>query len=146
MATSQAQNLAAYIVEQFDNIETLKLQKLLYYCNAWSLALRDRAIFQDPIQAWRHGPVVKSIYGYHRQAPTVSEWPFGSASELKPEERELADAVIDLYGARSGWALRNLTHEEAPWRDAWDRCAEGEILNEPIEHDAMKVYYRSLIS
>ncbi|MNW41341.1 hypothetical protein D3C74_184760 [compost metagenome] len=140
-ATKTVHDLAAYLVSTLGPTETLKLQKLLYYCNAWSLALRNRPVFTDHIEAWKHGPVVSSIYPYHRRDASVSEWKWGNPEGLAPEDKEMADAILKLYGARSGWSLRNLTHDEAPWKDAWYNCGEGERFGEVISHEAMASFY-----
>ena len=43
-------------------VSPLRLQKLLYYCQGWSLALLGRPLFRQPIEAWMNGPVVKDVY------------------------------------------------------------------------------------
>lgn len=144
-ATQAANNLAALIVERLGSTETLKLQKLLYYCNAWSLAIRNRPMFTDATQAWQHGPVVASIYAQHRMLTSVDTWEFGDASQMSADDVAFADAVIDLYGARSGWALRNLTHSETPWIDAWKRCKQGAIKYEVITQDEISAYFKQTI-
>ena len=40
----------------------VQLQKLVYYSQAWSLAWDGAPLFHDKIEAWRHGPVCRSIY------------------------------------------------------------------------------------
>src|SRR5258708_4115865 len=45
-----------------DSITHLKLQKLVYYAQAWSLALRNKPLFDEDFVAWTHGPVVKSVW------------------------------------------------------------------------------------
>lgn len=144
-ATKIVHDLAAYLISSLGQTETLKLQKLLYYCNAWSLALRNRPVFTDQIEAWKHGPVISSIYPYHRRVASVSEWQWGNENDLPPDAKKMADAVLTLYGARSGWSLRNLTHDEAPWHDAWIRCDYGARPGEVISHEDMKTFYSSKI-
>lgn len=145
-ATQQANDLAALVVDRLGSTDTMKLQKLLYYCNAWSLVARGRPIYQDKTEAWKHGPVVPSIYAQHRTQASVSEWPSGDSNRLPQEDKSIANAVIDLYGARSGWALRNLTHAEDPWVNAWARCNQGEKLHEEITQDEIRTYYQSITS
>jgi|HubBroStandDraft_2_1064218.scaffolds.fasta_scaffold322050_2 uncharacterized phage-associated protein len=66
MATITASNLARYILSYFHEkgspINSLKLQKLIYYGQAWSLALYDKPIFTEPVEAWVHGPVIYSVF------------------------------------------------------------------------------------
>lgn len=147
-ATNEALNLAGLIYERLSKlapVETLKLQKLMYYCNAWSLALTDRPMFRDEIQAWKHGPVVASLYPYHRGAVLIGEWPHGSGVDVPKRDSELAQQVVEIYGGRTGWALRELTHTETPWRDAWLESEQGRVRGFEISHTTMRDYYRSLL-
>lgn len=144
-ATKAALDLAGLIHEKLSQaapVETLKLQKLMYYCNAWNLALRDEPMFLDEIQAWKHGPVVASLYGYHRGSVVIQTWAHGSGAEVPQENQALALEIIDLYGGRSGWALRELTHTEAPWQEAWNASDQGRVRGFEISHASMREYYK----
>ncbi len=58
-------DVAAYILEQYSAIPTMKLQKLIYYCQAWSLVWDEEPLFSEDIEAWANGPVVRSLYEAH---------------------------------------------------------------------------------
>jgi len=45
-----------------DSITHLKLQKLLYYAQAWCIVLSGKSLFEDDFEAWSHGPVLPGIY------------------------------------------------------------------------------------
>ena len=45
-----------------DSITNLKLQKLVYFAQRVSLALNNKALFQEEIQAWKHGSIVPELY------------------------------------------------------------------------------------
>lgn len=47
--------------EEPDYLTHLRLQKLLYYVQAWSMAMRSRPMFPERIEAWGHGPVVPNL-------------------------------------------------------------------------------------
>lgn len=145
MPTHEANNLAALIVQQLGGrVEALKLQKLMYYCNGWSLALRNKALFSDETQAWKHGPVIPSIYAQHRLMPSVESWSLGDPTALERDDRTFAEEVIDLYGAKSGWTLRQMTHAEDPWKNAWARCGYGANRGEVISKEEIRDYFESL--
>lgn len=147
--TRAAENVSAYIFQRLRKlgpVETLKLQKLMYYANAWSLADRESRLFDDPIQAWKHGPVVACLYPYHRGAVALSEWPLGDASQVDADTGKFIDGIVDTYGGLSGWALREMTHREKPWKDAWAGSKEGKILRVPLDDTVTAEYYRSLRS
>ena len=44
------------------NLNVLKLHKLLYYVQAWSLAYGNGRVFEEDFQAWVHGPVSRQIF------------------------------------------------------------------------------------
>ncbi|WP_394161644.1 Panacea domain-containing protein [Galactobacter valiniphilus] len=143
--SSKAANLAQLIFDKLSGaapLETIKLQKLMYYCQAWSWAIRNRGMFSDAVQAWKHGPVVASLYYEHRQLVVLpKEWEIGDAAAVPAADAELADAVLELYGGRSGWALRDLTHKEDPWVDAWAESNNGAKRGFEISTESMRDYY-----
>lgn len=51
-------DVAEYILEQHGEMTSMKLQKLVYYCQAWHLAWSDEPLFRESIEAWANGPVV----------------------------------------------------------------------------------------
>lgn len=143
--TKSVLDVAAYIFQRLRKlgpVEALKLQKLLYYCNAWSLAGRGYPLFQDEIQAWKHGPVIASIYPLHRGEVELRKWRVGCPEDLSQQDQELVDDIVDTYGGLSGWRLRNLTHQEAPWIEAWNEAQQGIILRVPIRQETIRDFYR----
>jgi uncharacterized phage-associated protein len=99
-------------------ISNLKLQKLLYYAQGFSVAVYgvDNPIFQEKVYAWKHGPVVKKVYnhyaGYKNGALPVEKTP-----SIEGGTREFLDEIYRVYGRFSAWALREMTHRESPWLD-----------------------------
>src|ERR1700730_11198286 len=82
-------------------ITTWKLQKLVYYSQAWSLVWDDKLLFGARIEAWANGPVVPQLYRLHRGTFRVSAWPDGDPSKLDNTERETIDAVLKTYADKS---------------------------------------------
>jgi uncharacterized phage-associated protein len=115
LGMARVDDVAADIVRRLKRIDTFKLQKLVYYSQAWHLVWEDEPLFQAPIEAWANGPVVPALYRQHRRMYRVSDWPSGDPSRLKPHEVTTIDAVVDFYGGRSGQELAELTHREDPW-------------------------------
>jgi uncharacterized phage-associated protein len=136
-------DVAAYILQKRGPMTAMKLQKLVYYSQAWGLVWDEKPIFPEEIQAWANGPVVFELYDRHRGVFRVSEWN-GDRTALDNSERETIDLVIDFYGKMSSQELSNLTHQEAPWRDARKGLRSGERGCREITHAAMAEYYGSL--
>jgi uncharacterized phage-associated protein len=125
-AKTTAQDVANYFIwrvnqddEYGENVTNLKLQKLLYYAQGFSLAWDSQPLFPEAIEAWAHGPVVRPLYFRYQSygsspIPTPDQFDPGSISA---DIQELLEEVYRVYGQYSAWGLRNLTHEEPPWRD-----------------------------
>ena len=127
-----------------DAITHLKLQKLVYYAQGFHLALYDKPLFDEAIEAWRHGPVVPALYREFRDfgdsvIPRVTE--FDADTVLTREQQGLLDEVNEVYGQFSGWKLRDMTHQEAPWKDA-----DARGTNATITHEALKDFFVTRIN
>lgn len=142
-------NLIQMIIQKLDikkgnSLETLKLQKLLYYCNGWNYALNnDELIFDDSLQAWAHGPVIPNVYHLHSGEASISTWNYGGDPQnITSKQERVVDAVLKYYGAKSGWALRNQTHTEQPWITHWHPPVQGDFVNEEIPWHEVGEYFR----
>ncbi|MDR1036316.1 MAG: DUF4065 domain-containing protein [Deltaproteobacteria bacterium] len=111
----------------------LKLQKLLYFAQGWRLAYYDIPLFEVPIEAWRYGPVVRSIYhalnsrrknevitdfieGYVLQGAAYSILGTSKMSHLDDETEGLMESVWDFYSKKSPWELVSISHaKKSPW-------------------------------
>jgi len=125
-------------------VSNLKLQKLLYYCEAWSLALHDESLFNDPIEAWVHGPVVPTVFHLYKDSRWAAIDQAKTAAAVG-EELNHIDAVIDAYGKFSAWDLERLTHSEEPWMHARQGLDPDVPSHNQISRDAMKAFYSSRI-
>lgn len=143
MAT--ACDVAEYILHKLPTCTHLKLQKLCYYAQAWSLVWDDKPLFPDRIEAWANGPVVAKLYSKLRGKFDVSEGDTrGDRHALNKVERETVDAVLLYYGKKSAHWLSELTHSEAPWVDARKGLKPGTRGNREISKFAMSEYYSSI--
>jgi uncharacterized phage-associated protein len=144
MAT--AFDVAAYIVQKKGQLTAMKLQKLLYYAQAWALVWDEKPLFDNTIHAWANGPVVPAVYNYHRGQYFVStaDFPMANPDTLNHEQRATIDAVLGYYGDRTAQWLIDLTHSEEPWKAARKGLAPGERGNREITHASMADYYSSL--
>jgi uncharacterized phage-associated protein len=116
--------------EEYELISHMKLQKLIYYCQGFSLALFDTPLFPEPIEAWEHGPVCPWLYHelkYCGSAPVSIISP-DSESRLTKEEKQLVSDVYWKYGQYAAWKLRKMTHDEIPWKET----AGGRVISLPV--------------
>ena len=140
-----AHDAAVYILERLGKIPAVKLHKLLYYAQAWSLVWDDRPLFREGIEAWANGPVVPAVYSFHRGKYAVHTWPRGDARRLDELAIETLDIVLEHYGGRPSRDLVSLTHREDPWKNARGDLPLGQRSHGPITQEAMMEYYSSLV-
>lgn len=139
-----ARDVAQYILEKMGPLNTIKLQKLVYYSQAWSLVWDDSPIFNEEIQAWANGPVVPDLFYAHQGLYSVSSIAGGDSSKLNKDQKETIDVIIKDYGKRQSQWLVELTHMEDPWKNARGTCLPGARCTKAITHAAMAEYYSGL--
>jgi len=150
MAHTNAFRIADYIIayshEHGDPVSNLKLQKLLYYAQAWFLALYDERLFDERIEAWVHGPAVPPVY---RQYKTWAWQPIAENPDYPDLDKTIVehlDEVLDVYGDLTGPQLHKLTHSEDPWKNARGDLPLDQPSSNPISDDDMREFYRALAS
>lgn len=133
-------------------ISNLKLQKLLYYSQAWYLAILEKPLFHERIEAWVHGPVVPPVFGTYKS----NRWnPLPDPGKDVLGEIETGDPawpvinhlteVMDAYSSFTGVQLESLTHAEDPWKNARNGIAPDTPSTTIITHDSMMKYYKTQI-
>jgi len=142
---ASAHDVAAYILAKQGEMTAMKLQKLVYYAQAWSLVWDEEPLFHERIEAWANGPVVPELYAEHKGKFKVKTWKKGDPKRLSAKQKESIDAVLKYYGDRPSQWLGDLTHREAPWLDARKGLGPGERGSQVISHASMAEYYGSLI-
>ncbi len=143
---ASALDVARYITDKLGEMSAMKLQKLVYYAQAWHMVWFERELFPEDFQAWANGPVATSLYHHHRKQFLVSSntFAYGNVGNLSPEQRDAIDRVLGFYGGQTAQWLSNLTHQEAPWREARGQLADGERCENVIEKGSMHAYYSAL--
>lgn len=140
-------DVAAYILSKQGAMSAMKLQKLCYYSQAWNLVWEEEPLFQERIEAWANGPVVRELYAEHRGHFGVTKdlLTRGDAMMLTERERQNVDIVLEFYGDRPAHELSELTHREAPWKEARGDLAPGATSQTEITPTAMHEFYDGLV-
>lgn len=121
-----------------------KLQKLLYYAQAWSLVLNDKTIFNDRIEAWVHGPAIPLVYSTFRDfgfKDIKIEFNEEELSLINDEDKQILDEIWKVYGKMDAGYLEMLTHSEEPWQEARRGLQGHESSENEISLKTMKSYY-----
>lgn len=138
--------VAKYILQKKHSMTTMKLQKLAYYCQAWSLAWDDKPLFNENFQAWANGPVSPDLYHKHKGMFVVSIDDFADITDgdFTRDELDTMNSVLEFYGDKDPLWLSELTHKEAPWKNARLGVPAGEPSANIISKESMQVYYGGL--
>ncbi len=146
------------------SVSPLKLQKLLYYQQAWHMVFfgRDNQLFDSVPQAWVNGPVYPTIFHEYKSKVTgmcdhLKEEHFGIAPDsdineaikklaaelnMSAEQIGLADSVIQIYGTKTQNQLILTTHSELPWCEAREGLMPYDRSEKEISLDTMHDYYK----
>jgi uncharacterized phage-associated protein len=132
-------DVAAFIEAKLGPLSEYKLQKLVYYAQAWSLAWDDKPLFAEVIKAWPDGPVSPQLW--HRRDNGTE----GDPDALGDEQIQTINVVLDVYGDMTAQQLIDLSHREAPWREARRGVPAGAPSKRAISRPTMRAYYGGLV-
>ena len=164
----QAFACANYILDSLqdrgiNDVTNLKLEKLLYFAYGIHISLYNERLFDEPIQAWRLGPVVPSVY---REFKDCGSNPIGSNSRARimedftgiittPDlssldsqenaEKSLAIACV-AYGNQKAWKLVDITHREktSAWHRVYNPSRPNQTLNDDDIVEEFKPYINTI--
>lgn len=152
MAPYKAQQIAEWFIAWAEyndvKITRLKLLKLIYFAQGYSLAILEYPLFDEVIQAWEHGPVVKEVWTSIREKDIsdkdfevdyIDDFDFEVFSD---EENQLLADVWATFGDKHAKHLEKITHLESPWIDAWE---DGKSSDVTIYQDVLEEYYSNLL-
>jgi uncharacterized phage-associated protein len=124
----------------------LRLQKLLYYCQGWGLALLGRPLFRQQIEAWTNGPVVSDVYAQFKGSRNgiTPERAGEPTATLPATEAALVEMVWRQYACYTPVRLIDMTHAEPPWREARGTLPPKEHSSAPLSLTTMRDYFRDL--
>jgi uncharacterized phage-associated protein len=141
MNVNDAANFFIDICDDNDSMTNLRLNKLLYFAQGWSLARTGKPLFNNNFEAWKFGPVVPEIYRKYKPygKNPIDQVDFSyNYNSLSNDDYELLIDVAREYGKYSAGALVDISHDK-PWKDAHNLC-EGEIINQ----EKILSYFKSL--
>lgn len=132
----------------------MQVLKLAYIGHGFSLAINEKPLFHDRIEAWKYGPVIPNLYriiSKYKGDPIprmyICNSPVGSAvaterkrhlGDMLDENKKVLDDVLDGYGKYDGLELSDITHAKG---SPWDYCFDPNDLNKEIPNKVIKEYY-----
>jgi uncharacterized phage-associated protein len=140
-------SIANYLIEKaipHGGLDALQVLKLVYIAHGFVLGIKGIPLLEDDIEAWKYGPVVRSIYAALPGGSTSIMAPVGnvSAAQLDATEKGIVDTVYNLYGKHSGLFLSNLTHRPgSPWHKVWTTYGRNAV----IPRDLIERHYERIL-
>ena len=124
-----------------DVITNLKAQKLVYYAQGVYMAKVGVPLFDDDFEAWQHGPVIPDLYHQLKEFKDCQiqvDHDDKDIEKFNDKQLDILISVYKTYGRYSAWALRDMTHNEAPWKDT--------IVNHVISKAKIKDYFETVLA
>jgi uncharacterized phage-associated protein len=137
-------DVAKFILKTLGPMTAMKLEKLVYYCQAWSLVWDEQPLFKEKIRAWANGPVVYELFKQTQGLYMVSSIGVGDPKKISATQKATILAVLKYYGKKQSQWLSDLAHLEQPWRNARKGLSDNERGYNEITHAAMMEYYGNL--
>lgn len=129
-------------------ITPMKMQKLVYIAHGWNLAIHGEPLIDEPVEAWRYGPVIPSLFQEFKKygASPITYYADGTRLPNGANVRDVLNQVMGVYGNKDAIHLMRLTHAKgSPWRGVRD---EGDIspYGEVIDDKRIKSHFVQLIA
>ena len=142
-----ALDVANYFVDYSGYTKTnLQVLKMTYIAHGYMLAIHDKPLIYDAVEAWDHGPVIPDVYR------AFKKWnlsPIGKITyfpdPFSPDEKEMIDETFASYGRFCGYYLSQITHEDGSLTTPWKQCYQPG-KNVVIPDEVTKKYYEDLIN
>lgn len=144
---------ANYILKHYGPMSHLKLQKLLFYCDAYCLAFFGEELLSDKFEAWVHGPVCRRVFNEMKGAsllytdmsyspmPGIDE--DETFSKLSFDVKDLLNDVLVNLTKWTGIELERSTHSELPWIEARQGYGEADRCHVEISKETTRTFYRN---
>lgn len=140
--------------ENDGDLRPLKLQKLIYFAHGWYLAIYDKPLIDESVQAWKFGPVIPSIYHefkefgrypINRPALVLKGLKLVAPNVDDKSDKEFLDKIWEVFSGFTGVQLSNMTHEgDSPWHQTWFKDGAESNKSIPIDDEKIKQYFNSL--
>ena len=142
--TITAIDVAAYLLDELGGMSAMRLQKLVYYVQAWHLIKHDKPMFPENIEAWSYGPIVRELYELHKRKFVIRREDIGDKGDgsLIRNNSDVEDTikyVITMYGKKDGVELSELVHLEEAYIQAREQAIIEGRSKIFISHHLMKI-------
>jgi uncharacterized phage-associated protein len=134
-----ARSIAGYMLGKAAprGLDALQTMKLTYIAHGFTLAVLDKPLLGDDIEAWKYGPAIRRLYS----VLPAGQHPFTellhplSTPEIEENDKSIVDTVFEKYGKLSGLYLSTLTHRPgSPWHKTWTTYGQNAVIPKKLIH------------
>lgn len=129
-------------------LSNIKLQKLLYYTQAWHLAFHKKELFDGKFEAWIHGPVNREVYSRFNNTKYMFSEIYSTdiidtniTEKLSEEEIKHINIILEHYAKYSGVELEDMSHKEEPWIRAREGYEPNQRCVVEIDNEFLGEYF-----
>ena len=125
-------------------VTNLKLQKLVYYAQAWHLAIHNEALMEGvEFEAWIHGPVVHELWKKYKDYTYEAINEEVTPPQLDDGTDQFLKQVVEVYLDKDAYTMELMSHREDPWILARNGYADNERCTNIISEESMRTYFKS---
>ena len=112
-------NIAEYINNRFGRLTKVKLQKLLYFCQAWHLGIYGSPLFDADFIAWPKGPAIKELHESMHDTSKLVPIKIKNSDPYKVSDKDadFIEKILSKYGSMSKDDLVELSHKDTSWKN-----------------------------
>ncbi|VVO54577.1 hypothetical protein PS900_00476 [Pseudomonas fluorescens] len=150
--SSKSLAVAQYILDRCHEwhdgaVTPMQLIKLVYIAHGYMLGKNGEPLLDEPVEAWKYGPVVRSVYDVVRKYQSSPVEAVGGSQRWKSgfseDEKDVMDDVADIYGDVDGIRLSAATHKpDTPWSRTWERNGQNSF----ISNDLIENFYSRILN
>jgi uncharacterized phage-associated protein len=153
-ARAVANFLLDYADSKKKGVSAMTLLKIIYFAHGWHLARAGEPLVNNPVEAWRLGPVIRCVYESFRDyesSPIRSRAsrfnPTTQAREIvtysfTAGEQKFLGSIFEAYSRFTALELSDLTHEKgSPWDQVWNAPGGKVTPGMRISDEAIRAYF-----
>lgn len=157
--TFDARAVANYLLDYAEfrrrPVTHLALQKLIYFCHGWYLAKFNQPLIKEPVEAWGHGPVYRSVYQCLSKAKkehitfraTRTDFSTGEnkvvCANFDERTQKFMEDIFDLYSRFTASDLRRISHVDGgPWHQVWSASQDHPIAGMRIPNELIQQHFK----
>lgn len=156
-ARAIANFLLDYADEKNANMTLMSILKMIFYAHGWHLNLKREPLVIQPFEAWRYGPVVRSVWEAFKSSgkkplktrakrlDVVSNFYIEVREPIDEEQARFLRQIFDAYGHVDAFDLSNATHVTgSPWDQIWNAPNGAINVGMKIPNDEIRKWFSGM--